>query len=342
MPAIPAATSLTQAQDSDLVSSPAHDPFETSTGPIVYMSENRIPVMLEFQNVIIYVIFAALISSLLLLLPALRRAKLTTFISITTLLLMGASIMLALSGSHWLTGKVHIKDFPYKARSQELIDGELSVNVGLSWTNVSLMGDLVVEGTGKVESVNLNERFDWSRPDSMVSDHLEALRRGLPYPILSVTDFLSQDSEGFNWVRQLRAAGYCSSLILQVALVSWSLTLITMCALPSYLPHMIQGTGALSVLSTWAYAMLIGSPKKFSFHVSEGVMEFDYGITFLVTLASGSVSILAGVVLFVMQQYKPNKRLTAMDSDGVIQDQKYLQAQKLPQYPISGILNISA
>lgn len=42
----------------------------------------------------------------------------------------------------------------------------------------------------------------------------KALERGLPYPILTVAEYLSQDEGGFSWSRQYRQAGYYADQLL--------------------------------------------------------------------------------------------------------------------------------
>lgn len=298
----------------------AQDPFDSSMQPIVYMSENRIPVIVEIHNAIICVIFAGLILTLLFLLPAIRRTKTTSFLGIATLLVMGASILLALCASSWLTGTVRIEHLQYKSMSRDTINGFMTIDVGLMGANVSLFGQLSTNGN----PIDLNERIQWNHVDQTAIDHTEALQRGLPYPILTVTDYLAQDSDGFNWARQLRSAGYYSSLILHIALAFWCLTVVIMCALPSYLPHMIQTTAALMLLSVWLYTILIDSPKAFGFHVGHERVNFVFGFTYISTFVVGSISIFVGVLLLAIRSSKPHKELTALDSEKHIQDQKYL------------------
>ena len=48
----------------------------------------------------------------------------------------------------------------------------------------------------------------------MVHEYDAALHKGLPYPILTVIEYLSLDEEGFGWGRIYRAAGYFSGIAL--------------------------------------------------------------------------------------------------------------------------------
>ncbi len=42
----------------------------------------------------------------------------------------------------------------------------------------------------------------------------KGLHKGLPYPILSVIEYLSVDRAGFKWGRQYRLSGYYTSILL--------------------------------------------------------------------------------------------------------------------------------
>lgn len=313
------------------------DVFDGSAEPIIYMSDNRMPVMIEFNSAIIYIIFSALFLALLSILPGVRKTKFTSFIGIMTILLVGASILLAIQGSYWLMGEIELHEAPYGALTSESITGRLEVNIGLSSTNVTLIGRLMSanydSGTHHNQTtsktVDYNERFHWDRPDRMALEHVEALRKGLPYPILTITEFLSQDSEGFNWMRQLRQAGYYASLALYASLASWCLTTVVMCVLPIYSPHMMQITGALIMSSVWIYTLLIQSPNSFVVHLGGNPVEFAFGYTYVTTFVAGALSVFAGILLFVLRMGKPHKQFTIMDSEKYLKDQNALHRGSL-------------
>lgn len=53
----------------------------------------------------------------------------------------------------------------------------------------------------------------WTASD-MKKEHRKALVKGLPYPILTITEYLSQDAEGFCWGRRYRLAGHYANFLL--------------------------------------------------------------------------------------------------------------------------------
>ena len=56
--------------------------------------------------------------------------------------------------------------------------------------------------------VAFNERFDFERPDQLQQEYKKGLKKGLPFPILTVAEYMSVDAEGFCWGRNYRQAGY--------------------------------------------------------------------------------------------------------------------------------------
>lgn len=53
-----------------------------------------------------------------------------------------------------------------------------------------------------------------STANQMKQEFQRALAKGLPYPILTIAEYLSQDGEGFNWGRSYRLAGYYTGITL--------------------------------------------------------------------------------------------------------------------------------
>lgn len=62
--------------------------------------------------------------------------------------------------------------------------------------------------------INFNERFYWIKTTDMKHQYRESLVKGLPYPILTVAEYLTLDDEGMAWGRYYRSAGYYTSITL--------------------------------------------------------------------------------------------------------------------------------
>lgn len=114
-------------------------------------------------------------------------------------------------GSSWHVAHQNIIA-PYKAFSKEKIPARIGVHIGLMHVNITLSG--LPDGNSSVAplDIDFNERFNWNLATEMEHSYKGALKRGLPYPILTVAEYFSLGEEGFAWGGQYRAAGYYASI----------------------------------------------------------------------------------------------------------------------------------
>ena len=56
--------------------------------------------------------------------------------------------------------------------------------------------------------------------------------KGLPFPILTVAEYMAVDAEGFCWGRTYRKAGYYTSIYLWAAFVMWLCMNLLMVVVP--------------------------------------------------------------------------------------------------------------
>ena len=52
--------------------------------------------------------------------------------------------------------------------------------------------------------VHFNERFSWEGPTQLKEEYHNALVKGLPFPILTIVEYMAVDAEGFCWGRTYR------------------------------------------------------------------------------------------------------------------------------------------
>lgn len=153
----------------------------------------------------------------------------------------------------------------------------------------------------------------------MKQEHQRALAKGLPFPILTVAEYLSQDSEGFCWGRRYRQAGYYGSLLLWTSFAAWILMNILLCAVPRYGLFMMQLTGVLMLLSVTLYAILL--PKKglvIPFEQANGSssnLTFSFGWSFWLVLIAASIAVLVGALITIIDTLYPNKFSTILEID---------------------------
>ena len=63
-------------------------------------------------------------------------------------------------------------------------------------------------------------------------EYAKALKKGLPFPILTVAEYMSVDAEGFCWGRTYRAAGYYTCIFLWSSFVLWLLMNMLLMVVP--------------------------------------------------------------------------------------------------------------
>lgn len=136
--------------------------------------------------------------------------------------------------------------------------------------------------------INYNERFYWIEPNQMRQEHHNALERGLPYPILTVVEYLSQDDAGFNWSRQYRAAGYYTYIMLCLALCACFLMFFLHCTAPKYGIYTMQILGGLLLFTNFTYAYLVPKGERKLVIPFEGQsLAFTFGFNFWLVFFGG-------------------------------------------------------
>ncbi|XP_075677281.1 uncharacterized protein LOC113790114 isoform X2 [Dermatophagoides pteronyssinus] len=236
--------------------------------------------------------------------------RVSTFICVTTSLFIGAVILISNCGSNWHVAKGSIAG-PYRAFSKEKIYANVGVYIGLDSVNITMKALPIHRHH---EEINYNERFYWIGANQMKHEFQRALAKGLPFPILTISEYLSQDGEGFNWGRHYRLAGYYTSISLWLAFASWILMNILLCAVPRYGAYTMQLTGLLMLLSNLLYIMMIpGKPLRIPFEGS--TLIFSYGWCFWLVFAAGLTAVFIGATVSIVDILFPNKFSTILEVD---------------------------
>lgn len=293
----------------------------SENGPILYSEPNRTSAVEDIITIVIYVFIVTVFLSFFVILPGIRTEKFPTFLCITTSLLVTSIILIALFGTTW-----HVGDAPisaaYKAFSRDRIQGDLSVNIGLQSVNITLRahkyyilhsshGPMIMENSPRIKrlnvDINYNERFYWIAPNQMRQEHQKALERGLPYPILTVVEYLSQDEAGFSWSRQYRLAGYYAYISLWLSLCVCVLMFILHCAAPKYGIYTMQCLGCLLLFTNFTYATLVPRGEQKLVIPFEGQsLSLQFGWNFWIVLIGGCLSLIVGTLIVIIDSLFPN------------------------------------
>ncbi|XP_042897911.1 dual oxidase maturation factor 2 [Parasteatoda tepidariorum] len=148
----------------------------------------------------------------------------------------------------------------------------------------------------------------------MKAEYRGALVRGLPFPLLTVAEYFTQELEGFCWGRRYRLAGYYSCILLWAAFSLWLLMNILLCTVPRYGAYTMQMTGVLMLLTNALYAFLLPQ-KPLVIPFEGGSLHFAFGWCFWIVLAAGTLCVFVGGAVAIVDLLFPNKFSTILEVD---------------------------
>ncbi|XP_077298544.1 dual oxidase maturation factor 1 mol isoform X2 [Arctopsyche grandis] len=288
------------------------DAFRSDGGPTLYSFNNRTPVTGDVSIITLYVVFATLYFAFLVIFPGIRKERFTTFSTVTLSLFVGTVILVARHGSGWHVATTTVES-SYRAFSTEKVFARVGAYIGLDHVNVTLLAIPRYNYTPPPD-VEFNERFNWLEPGGMAASYGAALRRGLPFPILTVAEYLSLGQEGFAWGGQYRAAGYYAGILLWVSFASWLLMNLLVVVVPRYGGYLMVGTGCWLLASALGYwALLPACPL--SVQLEGGRLLFTLGWCFWLVIVAGCGCLLAGIIISAVDWMYPHRFSTVIEVD---------------------------
>ncbi|XP_059616334.1 dual oxidase maturation factor 1 [Phlebotomus argentipes] len=285
------------------------DAFRDDGGPTLYSFSNRTPVTGDVSIVAVSVLFTTIYVAFLVIFPGVRKQRFTTFTTVTLSLFVGLVILVTRLGSAWHVAHSSILA-PYKAFSREKLPARMGAHIGLMHVNITLTALPI--GNWTPPDIDFNERFSWDAADDMGQSYKNSLRRGLPYPILTVAEYFSLGQEGFAWGGRYRAAGYYASILLWASLASWLLMNLLLIAVPRYGAYMMSLTGALLVATDIGYYLLL--PKRpLSIIVEGGHLQFHLGWCYWLVLVAGTMCLFVGLIISAIDLVWPHTFSTILE-----------------------------
>ena len=177
------------------------DLFREHGGPTLYPEPNRTSVIADVQALTVYIVFATLLVAFFVVMPGIRKERFTTFTSVLLSLFVGGTTLIGICGCGWHTAEAEISS-AYRAFSTEKVRGMIGVYIGLDHVNITL--NAMPQYYNGSMDINFNERFGFEKPDQLQVEFKKGLKKGLPFPILTVAEYMSVDAEGFCWGRNYR------------------------------------------------------------------------------------------------------------------------------------------
>ncbi|XP_071529531.1 dual oxidase maturation factor 1-like isoform X1 [Panulirus ornatus] len=286
------------------------DAFRSHGGPTLYAYSNRTSVTGDVPTITICLLFLTVFLAFIIIFPGVRKERFSTFCTVTLSLLVGTVICVCNVGSSWHVASGEIKS-SYRAFSREKIHATLGVAIGLDHANITMR---VIPQHNRSLDINFNERFYWIKPNDMRKNYRAALVKGLPYPILTVAEYLTLDNEGFAWGRYYRNAGYYTSIILWSSFASWLLMNILLVNVPRYGAYTMTLTGSLMGLSNLIFYLLM-PPKPLDIRFEDVTLQFHLGWCFWLTLVVGCLVTISGLVVSMVDCIYPHKFSTILEVD---------------------------
>jgi len=287
------------------------DLFRDNGGPALYPESNRTSVVGDVQAITVYIVFATLLVAFLVVMPGIRAQRFTTFTSVALSLFVGGSTLVGICGCGWHTAEAEITS-AYRSFSNEKIYGKIGVYIGLTHVNVTL--DTSPEFNNRTMEVAFNERFGFDGPTQLMEEFKKGLKKGLPFPILTVAEYMALDAEGFCWGRNYRQAGYYCSVFLWASFALWILMNITLVAVPRYGAYLMVVTGSMMNFSVLVYYWLLPS-RELKIPFEDVVLTFELGWCFWLILTAGSLCLLIGASISVIDLIYPHKFSIILEMD---------------------------
>ena len=152
--------------------------------------------------------------------------------------------------------------------------------------------------------IHFNEHLRLDTAQGMRQQMREALKRGLPVPILTVLDYFVHQKDGFRWSVDYRLAGYCCQFVLTLTLISWALMNIFFMVIPEYGALAMATTGWLALFSVFLYWILLPS-RHLIINISGQLLTFQHGECFWIVMTTGLVATLTGTFLWLLEVQFP-------------------------------------
>ncbi|CAH6787973.1 Duoxa1 [Phodopus roborovskii] len=157
------------------------------------------------------------------------------------------------------------------------------------------------------ETINYNEEFRWRLGENYAEEYTKALEKGLPDPVLYLAEKFTPRSP-CGLYNQYRLAGHYASAMLWVAFLCWLLANVMM-SMPVliYGGHMLLATGLFQLLALLFFSMTTSLISPCPLHVGTAVLDTHHGPAFWITLATGLLCILLGLVMSVAHRMQPHR-----------------------------------
>uniref|UniRef100_A0A8D2AIF6 Dual oxidase maturation factor 1 n=1 Tax=Sciurus vulgaris TaxID=55149 RepID=A0A8D2AIF6_SCIVU len=157
------------------------------------------------------------------------------------------------------------------------------------------------------ETINYNEKFTWRLGENYAEEYAKALEKGLPDPVLYLAEKFTPRSP-CGLYHQYRLAGHYASAMLWVAFLCWLLANV-MLSMPVlvYGGHMLLATGIFQLLALLFFSTATSLTPPCPLRLGTAVLHTHHGPAFWITLTTGLLCVLLGLVMAVAHRMQPHR-----------------------------------
>ncbi|XP_056428539.1 dual oxidase maturation factor 2 [Hyla sarda] len=253
--------------------------------------------------IIVIIVFLVFASAFILIIPGIRgKARLSWMCRVIISLFIGAVTVVVNFTADWEVGSVNAVT-TYKSFSNATVNADIGIHVGLNGVNITLTGNPIHQIN---ETIDYNEQFLWSFGSSFNEYFNDGLKRGLPNPILYVSEkFTEFDPCGI--LSQYRISSHYASACMWVAFCSWIIcNILFSMSVFIYGAYMILVTAAFILFSLISFST-VRNVSFCNIQFGSESLKTTFGGSFWVSLATGLLCFLIGITLIVLNWCVPEK-----------------------------------
>lgn len=320
-----------------------------------YYPDNKTPVSEDLLEVGLLVAFGMIAFSFFIIVPGIRgMERLWAFVRVAVALWVGAVILVSNFGYGWYTGtlctRTQYKGYTGSGFPQE-IQAEVGLHVGLRGINITLLerkaGDNCpgleelhdYEPPFPNETINYNEQFWWANPwaqgrlgfgrfaGRLNQEFRAAEARGMPYPILWVSEYFTLDGEQIRWGRKFRIAGWYTHQALWLAFATYLVSMLVFIFAIRLGAYWMLCTGLVMLLGSFAFAIIVQNDPPIKIPFSDGILVPDFGWSWYLVLFTAIAVIALSLIVLALEFFLP-RSAAAIFHHSVVEEDDFFQVEE--------------
>ncbi len=271
-------------------------------GPAYFGVRNDTAAVFSLELMTLYYGTGAAYVALLFCVMSARRRRISTLLIGTVILVTAFTIANGLTDNRWYVAEsvVRASYCNFDPSLTPPLEALVQVRLGLDHYNVTYRAE-------SMRGVYYNNRFDLvygGRQRVIEYEHkLRAIALGLPNPVVTVAEYMETRGDGFQWGVRFPAAGYFTRITLHFAAATLVACGIFLVLVPLYGVLLCSATGAVMLLASFVFWVLLPDVDKDVIHVEGLPLRFCLSTAFFLNSAVGASDVLLGALALALRRY---------------------------------------